>query len=445
VRKILLVAAYLIASQAAAQTPLLIPLLTNENQLESDIRIENTGSLSATVAFELIAGAADQPAVAVQRTIAPGQTLVLKQALRSLWGLTGRSGAVRLTANQPLLAWATLYGTGVQAPFSFAIAAQPDATLLGSGDTGHCGWLSQSASGSAGMIGVVLTAPRSSVTLSVIDDAGKQLAQKIVTGGPLWQEIPVATLTGGDVPIGRVTFQVTAGRATGFLVETDIATGSASATFSAPAASLAGNVVIAQAKAAAGGDVTTTHTDVRLSNLGLNTATVSVLALSSSQTGLAGQSTLLTLSPGQTVEIGDVLATLFQALSGTIAALQFASSDPLLVLAREIDPVAPEPVYPAAAISSFLTAGQSATLLGLNGESEVNFLAGLKGAAATLLLVDSAGHVLSTREGAIQLGPSGFQSAAIASLFPDVADTMPQEMRLDVRASTGSLLTTAAP
>ena len=75
----------------------------------------------------------------------------------------------------------------------------------------------------------------------------------------------------------------------------------------------------------------------------------------------------------------------------------------------------------------------------------MDFLAGFKGAAATLLLIDSSGHLLATGASAIQLGPSGFQSATIPSLFPDLVGTMPQEMRLDVQASAGSLLSIAAP
>src|SRR6266581_5497424 len=75
----------------------------------TDLKLCNPGSITASVTLDLISGSADPPAGSVPQSVAPGQTLVLTNVLQSVWGLTERSGALRITVDQQLVIAANVY------------------------------------------------------------------------------------------------------------------------------------------------------------------------------------------------------------------------------------------------------------------------------------------------------------------------------------------------
>src|SRR5207302_557435 len=78
------------------------------------------------------------------------------------------------------------------------------------------------ATGFTSTLGIVLAAPNSGVDVRVFDASGNQLARRQVTGGIAEQRVALNSLAAGaDLPIGRVEFYVTSGRALGYTLVTD--------------------------------------------------------------------------------------------------------------------------------------------------------------------------------------------------------------------------------
>src|SRR5262249_48343807 len=86
----------------------IVPRAVNITSLSGDhyvtvVRILNRGTSSTNVTLELIPSTGDGPPAPVTQNVDPGQTWVLPNILDSLWSLAEKTGALRVTADQPLL------------------------------------------------------------------------------------------------------------------------------------------------------------------------------------------------------------------------------------------------------------------------------------------------------------------------------------------------------
>ena len=69
----------------------------------STVYLSNAGALDAIAKFELIPYEGRPAPAPVTRSIVPGGSLVVDQALKTLFGLTADAGAIRVTSDEPLV------------------------------------------------------------------------------------------------------------------------------------------------------------------------------------------------------------------------------------------------------------------------------------------------------------------------------------------------------
>lgn len=171
----LALAATTLAFQAPAAT-WTVPGLANApgrngTFFSSELKLRNPGTAAATVTFELLP-IVGGPAPNASRTIAPGETLVVPNALPELFGPGDRAGTVRVTATAELFVGGRTFNTVDPAgTFGLGLEAVRDEDLLGAGSTGHVAWVSESDDGAKGFrtnVGVVLATAGTSVDAVVV-------------------------------------------------------------------------------------------------------------------------------------------------------------------------------------------------------------------------------------------------------------------------------------
>jgi hypothetical protein len=104
----------------------------------TDLKLCNQGSVTASVTLDLITAADDVAVGSAPQSIAPGQTLVLTNVLQAIWGLTERSGALRVTADQQIVIAANVYtDADDQGSYGFELDAIPYERWTTAGATVH--------------------------------------------------------------------------------------------------------------------------------------------------------------------------------------------------------------------------------------------------------------------------------------------------------------------
>ena len=421
----------------------------NKTHFASDLRVVNQGPAPALVRLELVpvgGGAAPAP---VTRTVLPAETLVLDNALLTLWNLKEKSGTVRVSADAPLLITARTYNDAdPRGSFGQALEPVADDQLLQTDEIGHAPWVEDWADLTKGFrtnAGVFLAAPGSAADLVILDAAGLELGRKSLSGGPLAYQAAVSTIVPGGVALGRAELRVRSGSATGYLSVVDNITGDAiSVPFRRPpgdAVDLALNGVAHTS----GRGGTTWRTDVRLLNLSPYPRLVTVTPLSATKP-LSGSASVV-LAGGELKAVADVLVTLLAAPDGTSGALRFAATGPIMLLARTANvPQGGGGTFGAAhrgvSYEEFVQTGSSAMLIGLRQSSSVpgartnvGFLAGPSGLVADATLHDAAGHLVASRTSAVTLGADGWVQPTLAALFPGI--TIPADAALTVTPASG--------
>src|SRR5450756_1003717 len=140
-----------LGSVAAAQTISLIPGTVNAGGLNntrfvSDLALTNPGLVPVTAMLTLIPANGTSAAFVALK---PGETIVYRNVLDSLWGAQG-AGATRVSSDSPLLIRARTYNTAVSGTYGVALPVFADDRLLAPGKTADSLWISQSADGSSG-------------------------------------------------------------------------------------------------------------------------------------------------------------------------------------------------------------------------------------------------------------------------------------------------------
>lgn len=114
------------------------------------------------------------------RTLAPNETLVLRDVLADLWGLSSVSGVLQVATDQPVLISAAKSSAG---RYGTRLPIIGDQLRISSGQIGDSLWLQQDAKAST-TITLSLETPDSNLDLILFDDAGTKLNTLSFTGGP---------------------------------------------------------------------------------------------------------------------------------------------------------------------------------------------------------------------------------------------------------------------
>jgi hypothetical protein len=427
----------------------------NETFFTSDLKLRNPGSATAEVTFELMpyVGSAVQPAT---RTIVAGETLVLPNAIKDLWGEGDRAGSARVTSTQNLLISARTFNSAdPTGTFGLALEAIPEEKLLTAGQTGHIGWVSESADSSVGFrtnIGVVLAQADSSLEAVVFGTTGKELGRRTFSGGPLVTQVSIRDVAGADVSelsVARLELRVTAGKATGYSAVVDNVTGDGFAV--QPERITPGSwadVFLDGASRGAGRFETFFRTDVRLVNPDPVARRVTVSGVSLVVDGaLLPASVTIDVPARAVLEASDILQML-GAPEGTSGSLRFETDGPLLVLGRTSNVRSDGATFGALQKTlepaQYLSKGRVGVFIGLTQSSaapgfrtNIGFLSGPAGAIVDLTLRDRAGTVVTTRAGAVVLGAYAFFQPSLADLFPGTS--IPENATLEVMPADGTV------
>lgn len=441
-----------LGSVAAAQTISLIPGTVNAGGLNntrfvSDLALTNPGLVPVTAMLTLIPANGTS---AADVTLNPGETVVYRNVLDSLWGAQG-AGATQVIGMGPLLIRARTYNTAASGTYGVALPVFAYDRVLSSGDVADSLWVSQSADGTSGYrtnVAVVFPdAGGGAATVSVYDADGNLAGTQefnLNTAG--FQQFSVSSFAGA-VPVGRAQIQVMGGHAAGYSVVVDNVTGDSSlfAFEDLPAGTQ--DVLVNGVARANGRNNTFFRTDGRFYNQGSSDATVSVAFHANQNTNSAPLTGTFTVPAGKIRDVVDVLDSLLGLPVGSAGALRFTSDMPVAILCRtsNVDPAGIKPgtfgaqQRPTPLLSFLMSADAGAVVTGIrqNGtfRTNVGFAAGPDGAAYSLTLKSKLGATVATATGS--LGPFGWTQPNMQDLFPST--TIPEDATLLVKVTSGSV------
>jgi para-nitrobenzyl esterase len=424
----------------------------NGTRFTSSVFVVNLGARDTAVEFALVPAAGVPAPAPVTRALLSGETLGFSNALAELFGLEGTFGTLAVSSDEPLgLRGTTANVRDPAATYGVGLAAvNSDATLL-PGETGHAIWLSNSRDLSRGYrtnVSVSLLAPDSEVVVTLWDDSGfVRGSARIASAVPItWQESTADLVGDPDLATGRVTLEVTRGRATGYTAVVDNVTGDGIAVLVERVPFGSGEILLDGAARASGLNGTHWSTDLRLFNPGREP-----LAVTLEPVGLpAASSRTVTLPPRSLAEIADVLGSGGFALGdGVAGAIRLRAPAPFLAAGRtrNADPALSRPGGFSAGLraipwtSGLTPAGREAILPGLahsgstpGFRTNVALLGGPAGASGRLVLRDVAGgEVASTT---FTLGPSEWRQKSLPGWFGTPG--APVGSRVDLAVETGA-------
>ena len=408
----------------------------------STVYLANLEPYAATVTFQLIPYAGRPTPLPATRSIPPNGSLVLEEALKSLFSISADAGTLLIYSDRPLTgSLVTANVANPAATYGVALSPVTDRELLRIGDSGHAPWVSQGG-GFRTNVAAVLVDPDSSVVVSVYDASGVLAGQREVSSAvPVSWQIPVTDLIGPrDLLVGRVEYRFTRGKGTGYIAVNDNVTGDGIAV-QAPRQLSSDQLLDGVAKTG-GANGTFWRTDARVFNPNGYPISLSVEPL-----GFPSASTLpLTVATGAILALPDVLSR-FGVSAPAAGALRFRSSDRFLVFGQtqNVDPSGQRPGTFAASQAAIplpgqlLVAGQTGTITGVEQSSRFRsnlaLLATEGGAAGSLRLRGPGSETLGTAS--FTLPANHWQQKSISDWFPGV--TFSGAARADILVSAGGL------
>ncbi|MCC6133249.1 MAG: hypothetical protein IT186_25235 [Acidobacteria bacterium] len=421
----------------------------NGARFESTVFVLNCGTSEAEVTFGLVPGGPLAPSPVVRR-IKSGETLLIPNALRELFGLEETLGTLTVASTAPLvLGGATRNVADASGTYGVGLEAVRAGDEISAGKTSHAIWLSHTGTegpGSRANVTVTLLDPGTSALLEIRDGSGS-LAGSLpldATTPVTWQG-SVADLTGGTaVDAGYASLKVSSGRAVGYVSVVDNATGDGllSPFHTVPAGET--DLILDGVARADGANGTRWTTGLRLFNGGGSPALVSIDALGVSPSPEKWR-VERTVAPSSVVAIEDILAE-FGTSDGSAGALRVRSSGSVLAMAAT---TTPDPaggpgrfgVTQSAVLhrGGMAGAGRNVTLAGValaaRFRTNLAFLADATGARASATLRDVSGGLLGTAT--VELGSSEWTQKSLSEWF-GVAEA-PEGSRIDITVTSGSL------
>lgn len=419
----------------------------NGTRFVSDLALTNPGTDMALAILTLVPASGTAQSL---QFLAPGQTLVLQNALQQLWGATGAAATV-VNASAPLLIRARTYNAAQSGTYGVALPVVADDRFLSPGDAADSLWISQSAGGSTGYrtnVAVVFPdAAGGDATVTVYDASGNAAgSQAFSVPSAGFQQFAVGAFAGA-VAAGRARIEVSRGRATAYAVVVDNVTGDSSLfTFEGLPAGPQ-DVLVNGVARANGRNNTYFRTDARIYNPASVDAAVTAAFHANQSANPSPATATFTVPAGRILDVVDVLQTLLGLPVGSAGALRFTSDAPVGILCRtsNVDPSGQAPgTYgaqqkPAPVISFLSSADAGAVVTGIrqNGafRTNVGFAAGADGASYSLTLKDSSGSTAGAASGS--LGAWGWTQPNVQDLFPNVA--IPADATLQVVVTSGSV------
>jgi hypothetical protein len=444
-----------LASAAAAQprpSITLIPGTVNAGGLNgtrfvSDLALTNPSPLPVTATLMLIP--ANETTLAFA-TLNPGETIVYRNVLDSLWGAQG-AGATQVIGTGPLLIRARTYNTAASGTYGVALPVFPFDRVLSPGDVADSMWISQSADGTSGYrTNVAVVFPDDgggAATVSVYDADGNLAGtQDFNLSEPGFQQFSVSSFAGA-VPVGRAQIEVSSGHAAGYSVVVDNITGDSSLFAFEDLPVSAQDVLVNGVARSNGRNNTFFRTDGRFYNQGSSDATVTVAFHANQNSNPSPVTRTFTVPAGKIRDVVDVLDSLLGLPIGSAGALRFTSDAPVAIRCRtsNVDPAGIKPgtfgaqQKPTPLISFLMSADAGAVVTGIRQNAtfrtNVGFAAGADGAAYSLTLKDASGAPVASATGS--LGAFGWTQPNVADLFPGT--TVPDDATLLVQVASGSV------
>ena len=412
----------------------------------TDITIANPDTSAQTVTILPVRAPGGPVSDPVAILLGPGETRAVSSLLPP-----GVPGALRISAAGAISVFARINTTPgntlVPGGPGSALPAADENRVLGAGESGHSAWVSHSSNPARGArTNVAVVFPQAgAATVTLLDDRGTVLGSlRYDSTGPAFFQDRLDALTSSDVRVGRVTLQVTRGTAWGYTGLIDNTTGDIAivpldrlpaSVVSGGGVDLVSNGVIQ----GPGRNGAVWHTDARLANPGA--ATIAVAAY---LRGSVNARSELRIEPGQTLDIPDLVQSLFNVSVPATGAVLWRAQAPLIVSTRvrsgESSPVAASSITGAPPLSDFVTSIAPAADLGdlrRSSQYRTNVLAasGPAGAGYFLDLYDEPGNLLATARRT--LPPLAWGQSPIEELFPGAA--IPARSRVRVRVESGTV------
>lgn len=184
----------------------------------STLWVTNTGTAPASVEFRFIPFAGTAAASPVVRTLQAGETREYERVLPALFTLARGAGTIVLVTDGSVVSTMSTANTAdPKGTFGLAVRPVAEAELAGAGARHEVVFASHKAdlkSASRTNVSAVLVDPNTSFTVVAYDPSGAELGRKTVSSAtPVhWQESLGPIVGERDVPLGRVSFEVAAGR-----------------------------------------------------------------------------------------------------------------------------------------------------------------------------------------------------------------------------------------
>ncbi|HUO83567.1 MAG TPA: hypothetical protein VM534_00500, partial [Thermoanaerobaculia bacterium] len=418
----------------------------NGARFVSDLVITNPDTTTRPVTLRFVppAHAAGLPDQVVE--VGAGATLVLRNLLQTVWGVSNLGGAITANSDGELVIRASTYNAASAGTYGVALQVLRDQDLLSAGETGIAGWVSHSVDlrrdfrtnfavvfpdAAGGAARVTLRGPDGSI-LGIRD-------YDVAHAAFLQQS--VGTLVSDSVAVGRVDISVQRGRAHGYTSVADNITGDASLFPAMRPPAGATDVVLGGMARTEGLHDTYFRSDVRMFNPGASPVEIQAHLLPAGNTAPA----TITLLPGETRELIDVLDVLFAAPQGATGAIRFVAPQPVVIMGRtsNLDPAEPatgtfgaqQYAVPYDAFSDSSETIQFGAV-SLNGTVRTNLgiSSGPTGAEWTSRLLDASGALLE--ESSSTLPPYSWTQASIGSWFQG---GIPDDSRIEIAPRSGSL------
>ncbi len=426
-------------------------------RFESQLFVLNAGPSEADVTFGLVPGSGSAPVPAVRRVRA-GETIVLENVLKELWGLDGTFGTLTASCGSPLvLAGATRNVASPEGTYGVGLAPLAAGEEIAAGETGWSAWLTHvaGASGSRSNVNVALLVAGSSATVEVRDGAGALVGTATVSSAtPVTWQRSVGEIVGGAVEpfvaAGYATLKVTGGKAAGYVVVVDNATGDGILSPFALPASGETDALLDGAARGPGAKGTRWTTGLRILNPGDAPLRVQLDAAGISPSPASWRAER-EVAARAVLAVDDLVGTL-GGVEGSAGGVRVRASGAISLLASTSTP-APAPGPGSFGVAQPLVPtwgglsgpGQGTTLAGLvhggtpSFRTNVALLAGADGLRGSLVLRDPAGRARSTA--AVALGSSEWRQRSLPE-WVGVSDAA-EGSRVDLSVESGTAVAVA--
>lgn len=302
----------------------------------SDVRLYNpTTTPKAFSLFYVPTSQSGATALRATRTVGAGQVLALNDVVFSEFGFDSSIGELTIVGNDAaFLATSRAYTQSTNGTFGQFVPGfrSVGGLALGQGRATANGFAKDSRFHTNVGFTEVSGAPVT-VRIDLLDSNGVTIASTTRDAEPN-QTLLITDIVGdrglGSASNFRVDFTVTSptGRIVPFGILLDDATGDGLFEPAANPPASADDIVVTQASFASGAADTFFKTNLHVTNVGAEPATVTVSLLPRVLTGTPAPPRVYTLAPGQTIEKLDVLNTAFGLLNPSAAGLRIHPSGP---------------------------------------------------------------------------------------------------------------------